>query len=189
MLAPRKTLWSTPNEVVTTLVDWIPLRAGDVVLDVGCGDAKVLVQWAAATTTISGGVVKFVGIEIDEARSQVARENIGRAFVDGILDRTKVAVEIHCGNALNVTTDATMASYYQQATVVFLYLIPRGLRLIKPLLLAEAPAVEQLVTYMSPLPGMKYADKKSVEVEHQPGAAWPLYLYHSKELKDSQEDP
>jgi hypothetical protein len=47
MLAPRQTLWTTPAEVVTAAIRAIPLRTtGDVVVDVGCGEGAVLLQWA-----------------------------------------------------------------------------------------------------------------------------------------------
>ena len=46
MLAPRKTLWSTPSQVQDVLVSWISLEVGDVVCDVGCGDGRILLRWA-----------------------------------------------------------------------------------------------------------------------------------------------
>lgn len=186
MIAPRKKLWSTPDEIISILHDWIPpLKDTDVVLDVGCGDAKVLIQWAAAAAASP----RYMGIEIDEARSQQAKQNVEQAKRDGILDET-VVIDIYCGNALELT------DLYQQATVIFLYLIPRGLRLIKPILMEHAAAANnnkilQVVTYMSPLPDETPVKQTNCTVEHQPGAAWPLYLYHlqgSSSSSSSKED-
>jgi SAM-dependent methyltransferase len=175
MIAPRKTLWSTPNEVVTTLMEWIPLKPNDVILDVGCGDAKVLLQWAQHATCR----IKLVGIEIDENRATEARNNVERAYQEGVIDKDKVTIVIHCGNALEAT------DLYQEATIIFLYLIPRGLRIIKPLLMqACSKSPLQVVTYMSPLPDETFVAKKSCNVDHQPGAAWPLYLYHLQKKED-----
>ena len=48
MLAPRKTLWSTPPGAVDQLQKWIPLQPNDCVCDVGCGDGRILLLWAQA---------------------------------------------------------------------------------------------------------------------------------------------
>ena len=121
MLAPRKKLWSTPERAVTAALDFVaPFKEEDVVYDVGCGDGRVLIKFAMLEGTPAG--TKFVGVEIDEDRASEARENVERS---GLSDR----IAIICENALMVD--------YGDATVVFLYLIPRGLRLIKPVLLGE----------------------------------------------------
>jgi len=157
MLAPRKTLWSTPLAVLPILEQWIELSDADVVCDVGCGDATVLVQWAA-----QGNAAAFIGIEIDEERAALATHRASEC----------ASITIHCCNALEAT------ELYQNVTVFFLYLIPRGLRLILPILLelAEKRSI-RVVTYMAPLPGLDPIQQTHVEVEHQPGAQWPLYLY------------
>ena len=70
---------------------------------------------------------------------------------------------------------------YSDATIIFLYLIPRGLRLIKPILLGEENGRKRkkikVVTYMSEIEGEKYIAKVNVEPEHQKGAGWPVHLY------------
>mmetsp|Transcript_22164 Transcript_22164/g.33616 ORF Transcript_22164/g.33616 Transcript_22164/m.33616 type:complete len:179 (-) Transcript_22164:1438-1974(-) len=175
MIAPRKKLWSTPKEVVKALIEWVPLKQNDVIYDVGCGDAKVLLEWAE-NVSASGqlGPVRFIGTEIDENRAKEAEENIKCAFEAGRLNPSIVSVEIHCKNALET------GNLFYDATVVFLYLIPRGLRIVKPLLLeaAKSKAKLQVVSYMSPLPDTPCIAQKNCEVPHQPGAAWPLFLYH-----------
>ena len=60
----------------------------------------------------------FIGIEISFERAAEARDNIRKAQQSNI--------QIICANALD-----TSLVDYTQATVVFLYLVPRGLRLIK----------------------------------------------------------
>jgi hypothetical protein len=61
------------------------------------------------------------------------------------------------------------------ATAIFLYLIPRGLKLIHPILLQHKPL--KVVSYMAKLPGETVTDRALLLVEHQPSAAWPLYYY------------
>jgi precorrin-6B methylase 2 len=165
MLAPRKTLWSTPIAVVPILEQWIELSDADVVCDVGCGDATVLMQWAAAAAqgNAAAAAASFLGIEMDEERAALAKHRASKF----------ASITIHCGNALEA------AALYHNVTVFFLYLIPRGLRLMLPILmdLAKKRSI-RVVTYMAPLPGLEPIRQTYLEVEHQPGARWPLYLYH-----------
>ena len=100
-----------------------------------------------------------------------------------------VSVEVLCANAL----DATVFDYLR-ATVVFLYLVPRGLRLIKDVVWpvgeevspdglksseskarASAPAdgrrPQRIVTYMAPFENMPFVRKVCCQVEHQEEAA------------------
>lgn len=176
MLAPRKTLWSTPDGVLDTLVSWVRLRPDDVVCDIGCGDGRVLIEWASRQTNS----VAFIGLEICPERAQQAANNIKEAYASGIIP-SHAQVSIHCANAMDAF------HLYRNATVFFLYLIPRGLRLMKPVLLkvareqqltAERGEPLRVVTYMSPLPEETFIAKEQCSVDHQPGAAWPLYLYH-----------
>mmetsp|Transcript_24140 Transcript_24140/g.47995 ORF Transcript_24140/g.47995 Transcript_24140/m.47995 type:complete len:211 (-) Transcript_24140:48-680(-) len=174
MLAPRKTLWSTPAAVVAEAESLLsPLTSSDVVYDVGCGDARVLVGLASSFPEVP----RLVGVEIDEARSEQAKANVKEA---GLEDRISVINE----NALCLD--------YEAATAVFLYLVPRGLRIIKPYLTSTRwdlwpyslvprsllkSATVKVVTYMSGLPGVEPKRRVNVEVPHQEGSGWPVYYY------------
>jgi hypothetical protein len=201
---------------------------------------------AARTTTTSQQhyCTKFIGIDISPERVTEARNNIQKARTSAHIP-PHVSIEIICGNALdtdNVDID------YTYATVIFLYLVPRGLRLIKPLIwpkdeeeegeegggvedkgrlngdddtvgdlaakneeeggqttvarsLATTTQQQQqqqqqqqlvhkdkstkrrrrtIITYMSPFEDETYVRKELCRVEHQDGAAWPVYLYHTR---------
>ena len=67
----------------------------------------------------------FIGIEISADRAIDARRNVRTAYETELIP-AHVVIEIICGNAL----DTTLIDY-TKATVIFLYLVPRGLRLIK----------------------------------------------------------
>ena len=67
----------------------------------------------------------FIGIEISAERAIDARRNVRTAYETELIP-AHVVIEIICGNAL----DTTLIDY-TKATVIFLYLVPRGLRLIK----------------------------------------------------------
>lgn len=196
MLAPRKKLWSTPVSAINAAARLTSLTADDILYDVGCGDGRVLVHLASTTPCR-----RFVGVEIDEERADEARANVARAREVGTIG-DGVSVYIRCENALEVD--------YAEATAVFLYLVPRGLRLIRPLLTKchgttgseggfeggdgthrqqsqKSSSVIKVVTYMAKFENEKYIAKEICEVDHQQGARWPIYLYHLSRGTASEE--
>ena len=211
MLAPRKKLWSTPPSAVRQAIDWIRLQPNDVVCDIGCGDGRVIIQWAEAycsrqqqnhnDNTNNGHEagkenqsVKFLGLDINPDRINEANAALCEARSRGRIP-DNFPVQFECANALD------SPELIQNVTIFFLYLVPRGLRLIKPVLLQvmeernnihETESNEVLlrvVTYMSPLPGESNIKREQCEVDHQPGAKWPLYLYEltTKSLQQQQQ--
>ena len=74
-----------------------------------------------------------------------------------------------CGNALDQD--------FSRATKVFLYLIPRGLRIVLPILQGLGRQLD-VVTYMSPFPAEQAPLQTfNVETKGHEGAKWPLWLY------------
>ena len=177
MLAPRKKLWSTPPSVIAAARSLLsPFTDTSVVYDVGCGDGRVLI--ALASTSTEGAA--FVGVEIDGERAEEARRNVEAA---GLAER----ITILCSNALTVD--------YSSCTHMFLYLVPRGLRIFKPVLLSSraasssSPTVLEVVTYMAGFADVEAVERVTVEVEHQEGAAWPVYYYRfQKEEREGEEE-
>jgi hypothetical protein len=196
MLAPRKTLWSTPREVMEVVLDWIPLTAEDIVCDVGCGDGRTLIQWAThytssqmrddddetddnGSSTVPPLAPHFVGLDIDAERIQQARQAWETAVAQGHID-ARLRAAFYCANAVEAV------DLWKEATVLFLYLIPRGLRRIKALLVgADGKRMDhavRIVTYMAPFPDETPWRQERVTVGHQPNAAWPLFAYRWKPL-------
>lgn len=151
---------------------------------------------------------QFIGIEISPERAQEARSNIQHAQSTNQIP-SHVTIQIICANALDTDTID-----YSRATVIFLYLVPRGLRLIKPIVWPKEEDEDErnnnnnnssnhsedlqtsassemriqqnnnkcrrIITYMSPFEDEDYIRKEFCHVDHQVGAAWPVYLYHVK---------
>ena len=155
MLAPRKTLWSTPGVGVEAACQLLRLGAADKVIDVGCGDGRFLLEAARRGA-------RAVGLEIDAERAEAARAN--------------GCVDVRTCNALD---EAEWSKAFDDGvTCAFLYLVPRGLRLVAPRLIERSKTRPiRVVTYMAPLPGATYVEKTTVTPAHQPSAAWPLYAY------------
>eukprot|EP01036_Dinobryon_divergens_P031321 gene31321-40696_t len=149
MLAPRKKLWSSPPEVMLAALDLLQLTSEDVVFDIGAGDGSFVIR-AAQDSPVSAAV----GIEICEQRG---------------IDPERC--RIICGNALEQDIS--------RATCFFLYLVPRGLRIILKKLVADIPPHRKLriVTYMSPLGDVPPTATRYVSTLTHPEARWPLYYY------------
>ncbi len=174
MLAPRKTLWSTPLSAVDHLQNWIPLQDNDKVCDIGCGDGRILLEWAQRVSSEPNvPKINFLGIDIDGHRIELCQESLHQKQRCGSIHEN-ISIDFVCANALE------SSELLDKATIIFLYLIPRGLKLIHTLLERHKTTIEgplQVVSYMSKLPDATITDRALLQVEHQPGAAWPLYYY------------
>jgi hypothetical protein len=187
MLAPRRKLWSTPDKVVDEVIAAFPLISSDKVVDIGCGDGRVILRWAKhcsdALDNDDAASPSFLGLDIDQDRIDQANITLTEYVKQGIIKRS-INVTFTCANALE------QQSLFADATVFFLYLIPRGLRIIQPMLrhppndkpsMGDSACTTQLpirvATYMSPLPGETPCQIIKVAVPHQTGAHWPVYLY------------
>ena len=70
---------ATPQKMVETMLSMAGVTATDVVFDLGCNDARVLVT-AASTAGARG-----VGVEIDEAAVNKARAKVRRRIVFAVV--------------------------------------------------------------------------------------------------------
>ena len=120
MLAPRKTLWSTPVEVIDTVIASLKVQATDVVYDIGCGDGRFVLRCHEATGA------RCIGVEIDDARADDAA--------------AAVAAKATLGGQCTIIKGNALEQDYTSGTVFFLYLVPRGLKIILPLLQVHARA-------------------------------------------------
>jgi SAM-dependent methyltransferase len=175
-----------------------PSAPRDVACDVGCGDGRVVLRWAEFLTERGREAgeaearrrppflpPRLVGIDVDPERIQEARGELERLRLERRVGE-RIEVEFWCGNALDL-----LPSIAHRVEVCFLYLVPRGLRRIKPILLeprqlssssdpsasTRPPPMLRVITYVSPLEGEAPVRVERVKVPHQPGASWPLYLY------------
>ena len=180
---------------------------GPCICDVGCGDGRIVLEWAkrmSSSTTSSTPkrqrttsrrqskrIVHLVGIDIDETRIQQCQASLEECMSRKMIDAAKVRVEFICGNALDIFSSSdqerTKYGWVENISVFFLYLIPRGLQQLMPLLQAYSnrrpDSTIHIISYMSKLPiKLRSAptDRALIEPQHQKGARWPLYYYKLK---------
>ena len=125
-------------------------------------------MWISKVRCAELSGAKCIGVEIDSERAQEAIKNCDSSCCSSLC-------KIICCNALDHD--------YADGTAFFLYLVPRGLRLILPLILgrtesSSSETLIRIVTYMSPLPS-EYVPKheSKISTSRHPEAAWPLYYY------------
>jgi tRNA G37 N-methylase Trm5 len=94
---------TSPDRVVEKMLEMAEIQPGDLVYDLGCGDARILV---AAAKKFG---VKGIGIEIDPAVVEKAKENVKANNVEEL-------VSIRQGDIFE--TD------FHDADVVMMYLLP-----------------------------------------------------------------
>lgn len=109
-----------------TAMTMFGFRTDDVLFDIGCGDGRFLLHAAQEVSSL-----RCVGIEIDETYVQRARKAIHDLDDKSITER----IDIRHGDALQslVHSPSGSLSIYE-ATTVFVYLLPKGLQVVRPLL-------------------------------------------------------
>ena len=115
-------------ENVTRMVRMAGIRDGDVVLDLGSGDGRIVLEAVRGHPRVQGG-----GVDID--RELVAESNAA-AKEQGYANR----VRFYHRNVF----DADL----KEATVIFMWLFPELMRLLRPKILAEARPGTRVVTHV-----------------------------------------
>uniref|UniRef100_A0AAV1U0L9 Methyltransferase domain-containing protein n=1 Tax=Peronospora matthiolae TaxID=2874970 RepID=A0AAV1U0L9_9STRA len=137
--------------VLTHALDLLALSPSDVLFDLGCGDARMLVH-AAEQTGARGVGVEYNGDLVKRAQARIEES--------GVMD----LVAVRHGDALEV--DLTTA------TAMFLYLVPRGIQLLLPKLEEARRLHVRFVTYMFSIPGWIPTDERTYK-------GTKVYLYNS----------
>ena len=187
----------THESSVDVAIDLLQLQPSDVLFDLGCGDGRMIIR---AASQVEG--LRCVGIELDE--SLVAR---GRdmAIAKTSADKADLShrVEIRNGDVLaemtmigrpaptpptngDIVERINELTLLDDATAVFVYLLPQGLKKVKVLLEEAAkrrrlrrgstdtqkPAL-RVASYMFSIP-----DLEPVQVDRSGKGSCPIYLYH-----------
>uniref|UniRef100_K3WE72 Methyltransferase domain-containing protein n=1 Tax=Globisporangium ultimum (strain ATCC 200006 / CBS 805.95 / DAOM BR144) TaxID=431595 RepID=K3WE72_GLOUD len=138
--------------VLVFAMELLQLSARDVLFDLGCGDARILVH-AAQTTGARCVGVEYNADLVVKAKQRVDEHNVS--------DR----VEIVHGDALQVDLS--------QATALFLYLVPQGIKLLLPKLEEARRNRMRIVTYVFSIPGWRYDEIRDFK-------GTKVYLYNSR---------
>lgn len=131
----------TPQEVVEGMLKLAGTKKGDFVIDLGCGDGRIVV------TAAKQFGARALGYDLDPERLKEANENATKA---GVTEQVKF-VEKNLFDA-----------EIKDASVVTLYLLPGVNEKLKPRLLAELKPGTRVVSHSFEMPDWKPA--KTIEV-------------------------
>ena len=148
----------TPPSAVDVALDMLGVGAGDVLYDLGCGDGRLVVAAAARGA-------RAVGVELDAKFADKARAAVDAAGAGDL-------ATVICGDAL--------AADLADATKIFVYLVPSGLRTIEPTLAAARDRGVAVVAYTFAVPGWTHDDKRTAGAD-----AIPLYRYPGGDARSS----
>ena len=135
---------------VRTFLDHVPMKAGDLLVDIGCGDGRVL---RAAKRRYG---VRALGFEVNPLAYALARIRI--LGVQGIEVRLRNFWNVHVGDA----------------DVVFCYLFPDVMGRLAHKLEKELRPGTRVVSCNFPLPGWRHSELLYPESSIH---ADPIYLY------------
>jgi uncharacterized protein (TIGR03000 family) len=156
----------TPNDVVDEMAKLARITKDDVVYDLGCGDAVMLIR-----PIKNIGAKKGVGIDIDPKMVAEAQE---RVIKEGLKDK----IEIRQGDILDVKD-------MPEATVVLLYIgDDLGARL-EPVLKKTLKPGARIVSHRFKLGGWK--PEKTITVVGKDGEEYTLHLWEVKEAAPAPE--
>uniref|UniRef100_A0A7C4PMP6 Class I SAM-dependent methyltransferase n=1 Tax=Anaerolinea thermolimosa TaxID=229919 RepID=A0A7C4PMP6_9CHLR len=116
----------TPNDVVEAMLKLAEVKPGDTVIDLGCGDGRIVVTAAK----VYGA--KGIGVDINPVRIQEAEENARQANV---------------ANRVRFIEKNLFDADVREASVVTLYLLPDVNLRLRPKLLKELKPGTRIVSH------------------------------------------
>lgn len=128
--SPWAPWWQMPEDVCLEAARLANVGKNDVIYDLGCGTGKALL---IANTKFGA---KGVGIEIDPLRVLLAKWNVWK--------RKAREVQVLKKNFFDVDIS--------DATVVYMYLVPKAIGRLKPKFMKELKPGVKLVSYIYDLP-------------------------------------
>ncbi len=142
----------SPNEVVETMLKLAEVKSSDVVIDLGCGDGRIVVM-AAQKFGARG-----IGYDLNPERIKEANENAAQAKVQ---DKVKF-IEKNLFEA-----------DIKEGSVITLYLLPGVNEKLKPRLLAELKPGTRVVSHSFEM-GDDWKPTKTVEVNGRRVHLWVI---------------
>jgi cyclopropane fatty-acyl-phospholipid synthase-like methyltransferase len=140
----------SPNEVVETMLKLAEVKASDTVIDLGCGDGRIVVMAAERFGA------KGIGYDLNPERIKEANENAIRAKVQ---DKVKFMEK----NLFDADIKA--------ASVVTLYLLPGVNEKLKPRLLSDLKPGTRVVSHSFEM-GEDWKPEKTIEVNGRRVHLW-----------------
>lgn len=128
--SPWAPWWQMPEDVCLGAARLAGVGRKDIIYDLGCGTGKALI-----IANMQCGA-KGIGIEIDPLRVLLAKINVWKQKTKGVQILKKNFFDLDISDA----------------TVVYMYLVPKAIGRLKPKFMKELRPGTKLVSYMYDLP-------------------------------------
>ncbi len=122
---------ATPLEIVKKMLEIAQVSSKDVIYDLGCGDARILIR-----AVEEFGVQKAVGYEIREDLYEISRQETQHQNVQ---------------NKVTLIRGDLLDAVLSEASVIVLYLSSEANELLRPKLEKEAKFATRIVSYLFPI--------------------------------------
>lgn len=132
----------TPNQVVDAMLDLAKVTKNDTVIDLGCGDGRIVI------TAAQKHGARGIGVDLNPERISEAEANAKNA---GVQSRVKF-----------IKQDLFEADI-REASVVTLYLLPSVNAKLKPRLLEQLKPGTRVVSHSFDMPDWKATEKREVD--------------------------
>lgn len=149
----------TPDEVVARMLELADTRVSDVVVDLGSGDGRIVIEAARRFGA------RAVGIERDASLVALSRRNAAAAGVAG---------------RVRFIRDDVLSADLSQATVVTAYLLPDLMWKLRSRFISELQPGARIVSHAFDMPGWLPDHAETLHVESSEpgqGASSRLYLW------------
>jgi ribosomal protein L11 methylase PrmA len=137
--SPWAPWWRTDKETALAICGLAKITSSDVIYDLGCGEAELLI------TAAKEYGAKGVGVEIDAIRIVTAKLRVFKNRVNNL-------IQIKSGNFFKQDLS--------KATVINLYLVPKTLEKLKPKFLKELSPGTRIVSYRYEMSLLKVKEDK-----------------------------
>lgn len=175
VIAPRT---GTPAAIIDLALDLAEVRDGDLLVDVGSNDARVLLRAvefvarlrdtsaakAASTAepeSLNRHRLRCIGVEIDEEACAGAADRVAKAGLDD-------SIEIVCGDIL---ADGRASSALAMCDVLFMFMAPKGHERLKRKIAEDCKPGTRIVSYLFPLHGQQQK-KDEMHICDDPFDGW-----------------
>ncbi|CAM9245659.1 unnamed protein product [Laminaria digitata] len=148
------------DEVIRVAIEMLQIGQEDIVYDLGCGDGRFLVE------AVKASGARGVGVEYDKRFADRALKRVADASLE-------LKIKIIHGNVLDIDAD--------EATVVFIYLVPAGMAAVKEAMVSLLRAGARVATYVFSLPGLTPAKVVTFKATN-------IYLYTASSLEPAQPE-
>lgn len=186
------------------LVDLLQIKEGDILYDLGCGDARLLVYACKLfNTTTSKGEEGAVLDNIAVEKEEVSGNKVDTAIVATTITSTPAAAyPIRCVGVeydlvyvnkarkllsdnligeeqVSILHDNVLNIDFSEANAIFVYLVPDGMRALRQQLIMALERDVRIVTYVFSIPDLTPTDVKIYK------GITKIYLYTAESLSPS----